>query len=137
MKLIDFREISRDIFFSARRVEDGFRKDQTPTAENEPVLGREKDCVILYLEAQSGKSKRENRENNGHLVRKTFTPNKQRKNTNITSIDVFSRKTKEKKLIGRNGTASVCHQGRRCSKVMSFPQHLAKNRETSRCLQKN
>ena len=34
------------------------------------------DCGVYYHEAQSGKSKRENRENNGHLVRKTFTPKK-------------------------------------------------------------
>jgi hypothetical protein len=32
------------IFF-VRRVEDEFRKDQTPAAENEPMLGREKDCA--------------------------------------------------------------------------------------------
>ena len=32
---------------------------------------------VYYHEAQSGKSIRENREKNGHLVRKTFTPNKQ------------------------------------------------------------
>jgi hypothetical protein len=32
-------------FFFARRVEDEFRKDQTPAAENEPMLGREKDCA--------------------------------------------------------------------------------------------
>ena len=38
------------------------------------------DCGVYYHEAQSGKSKRENRENNGHLVRKTFTPNKQTMN---------------------------------------------------------
>ena len=38
------------------------------------------DCGVYYHEAQSGKSKRENRENNGHLVRKTFTPNKQTTN---------------------------------------------------------
>jgi len=37
------------------------------------------DCGVYYHEAQSGKSKRENRENNGHLVRKTLTPNKQSK----------------------------------------------------------
>ena len=34
------------------------------------------DCGDYYHEAQSGKSKRENRENNGHMVRTTFTPNK-------------------------------------------------------------
>ena len=39
-----------NIFF-----EDELRKDQAPAAENKPVLGREKDCVIFYLEAQSGK----------------------------------------------------------------------------------
>ena len=43
------------------------------------MLGREKDCVIFYLEAQSGKSKRKNRENNEHLEPKTFTPNKKTK----------------------------------------------------------
>ena len=48
------------------------------------------DCGDYYHEAQSGKSKRENRENNGHLVHKTFTPNKQKLKYNT------NKKSKEK-----------------------------------------
>ena len=62
------------------------------------------DCGVYYHEAQSGKSKRENRENNGHLVRKTFTPNKQTMNR----IQILLQKTwkveKQKRKNGSVGT---------------------------------
>ena len=56
------------------------------------------DCGDYYHEAQSGKSKRENRENNGHLVHKTFTPNKQKLKYNT------NKKSKEK-----NGNRKIRH----------------------------
>ena len=64
-------------FFSARRV--GRQSKKRPNT-NRWCLAVKMDCGDCYHEAQSGKSKRENRENNGHLVRKTFTPNKQTRN---------------------------------------------------------
>ena len=53
---------------------------------------------FFYHEAQSGKSKRENRENNGHLVHKTFTPNKQKLKYNT------NKKSKKK-----NGNRKIRH----------------------------
>ena len=68
------------------------------------------DCGDYYHEAQSGKSKRENRENNGHLVHKTFTPNKQKLKYNT------NKKSKEKMVTVRYVMYSVCRLRRRCSK---------------------
>ena len=54
-------------------LEGKIRKDQTPSQ----CLAVKKILSFSTLKHSPGKSKRENRENNEHLVPRTFTPNKQ------------------------------------------------------------
>ena len=46
---------------------DGLKMNSEKTKHQPVMLGREKDFVCFYLEAQSGKIEREKRENNEHL----------------------------------------------------------------------
>ena len=71
--IFSFSSFSFFSFFTARRV--GRQTQKRPNIIT--MLGREKDFIFLStLKHSPGKSKRENRENNEHLVPRTFTLNK-------------------------------------------------------------